>query len=632
MSDELGEGGQPPAAEAVALHAALGTDGASEEAREYLRKQSRLADLQIDTLEKKDEFELSHLRFRRFSDYARFALEIAGGLVVLLIVCGLGSMVWSATQDRGLVVDVFSVPPDLAQTGLTGSVVANRLIDRYGALQANSFAVTQGGESYRRDSSGDVRVEIPDTGVSLGELQRYLRDWLGNDARVSGEVVHAPKGYSLTVRYGSQPGFTVQGSDLDKLMNQSAEKLMAAALPYRYVEYLSRHHRVAEAVAILPALSASGSTSDRGRAYSAWATLYFYQGQMLQSRKKALEGLTVDPHNAVLEAYAGVGEGNLGHDEGMLDYAKATLADFNGDAAGGLDPNVVIGLPALFTIYVREASGDLTSALAGWARLEELGTAYDPAQNTADAAADHNIELARRTFEKNPKTFQGSQNFNLRLGSMLIAYYSGNWPSAVRNGAEAAALLQKQPDQRWQQTVYDLPYWADAAAHTGDIKGAEALIAPTPLDCDACVRSRGRIAAQKRDWKAAAHWFALVSARAPHVPFADTDWGAMLLAKGDLDGAIAQFESANAKGPHFADPLEMWGEALMAKNRSDLALAKFDDANKYAPNWGRLHLKWGEALSYAGDKADAQKQWAIAAHLDLAPPEKSQLVRLSHGR
>ena len=48
----------------------------------------------------------------------------------LALLCGLGSMVWNASRERGLVVDAFSVPPELAQTGMTGSVVANRLIDK----------------------------------------------------------------------------------------------------------------------------------------------------------------------------------------------------------------------------------------------------------------------------------------------------------------------------------------------------------------------------------------------------------------------------------------------------------------------------------------------------------------------
>jgi Flp pilus assembly protein TadD len=74
----------------------------------------------------------------------------------------------------------------------------------------------------------------------------------------------------------------------------------------------------------------------------------------------------------------------------------------------------------------------------------------------------------------------------------------------------------------------------------------------------------------------------------------------------------------------------MWGEVLIAKNRSDLALAKFEDANRCAPNWGRLHLKWGEALYYAGKRNEARRQFAVAASLDLSPPEKSQSARMSH--
>jgi tetratricopeptide (TPR) repeat protein len=240
----------------VSLASRIALDAASAgEAREYLRKQNRLADLQIDTLEKKDEFELSHLRFRRFSDYARFALELSVGFVVLLIVLGLATMVWNASQDKALVVDAISVPPDIAQTGMTGTALANRLLDG----------------------------------------------------------------------------------------------------------------------------------------------------------------------------------------------------------------------------------------------------------------------------------------------------------------------------------------------------------------------------------------FAIVSARSPHIPFADSDWGMMLMRKGDLDGAIAKFASAHQKGPHFADPLEMWGEALIAKNRSDLAFAKFEEAAKYAPNWGRLHLKWGEARLWSGDKDGARKQFALAGGLDLTPSEKSELTRVSHG-
>ena len=69
----------------------------------------------------------------------------------------------------------------------------------------------------------------------------------------------------------------------------------------------------------------------------------------------------------------------------------------------------------------------------------------------------------------------------------------------------------------------------------------------------------------------------------------------------------------------------------MAKNRSDLALAKFAEAEKYAPNWGRLHLKWAEALTYAGKKAEAKAQFALATGLELSATDKAELSRQTRG-
>jgi tetratricopeptide (TPR) repeat protein len=148
-----------------------------------------------------------------------------------------------------------------------------------------------------------------------------------------------------------------------------------------------------------------------------------------------------------------------------------------------------------------------------------------------------------------------------------------------------------------------------------------------------CLRNRADIDEAEKNWGGAAYWYARAVAQAPSIPLGYWEWGRMLMGKGDLDGAIAKFQQANEKGPHFADPLEMWGEALMLKNHSDLALAKFEEANNYAPNWGRLHLKWGEALLYAGDKAGAAKQFAIARGFDLTASERSELARMrgAHG-
>jgi tetratricopeptide (TPR) repeat protein len=160
----------------------------------------------------------------------------------------------------------------------------------------------------------------------------------------------------------------------------------------------------------------------------------------------------------------------------------------------------------------------------------------------------------------------------------------------------------------------------------GEFGAARALIDRTPGDCYLCVRMRGNIDAAQGKWDAAGWWFDIATRQAPSIPFAYSEWGAMLLREARYDDAIAKFSLANEKGPHFADPLEMWGEALIAKNRSHLALAKFAEANKYAPNWGRLHLKWGEALFFAGRPEESKRQFAIAARLDLSPVDKASLA------
>jgi tetratricopeptide (TPR) repeat protein len=223
-----------------------------------------------------------------------------------------------------------------------------------------------------------------------------------------------------------------------------------------------------------------------------------------------------------------------------------------------------------------------------------------------------------------------------RLWAIFLSdAHLGDWRAVVTSAAvveRAQRTGYPGADNDTQMAAGITPWFALGKAKLGDLAGADRLIATTNPQCILCLRVRGDIAAIERRWDAADRWFADAAKQAPSIPAVYLDWGRMLLAKGDVDGAIAKFTLATQKGPHFADPMEMWGEALIAKNRSDLALAKFEEANRYAPNWGRLHLKWGEALMWSGDKAGAQKQFA-AAHLDLTPSEKSELARMEsiHG-
>jgi len=300
---------------------------------------------------------------------------------------------------------------------------------------------------------------------------------------------------------------------------------------------------------------------------------------------------------------------------------------WTGAEAADLDPDFAAQAPLFFTRRAAVKNGDYRAAI----EIDRTGrgyNSYDPIEAVEAAAPGHDIALAQSIAAEIPATVDGKPNHDSPLAQFYIALAEEDWVSAVATGRSAEALFRADPKLYWYLRRYVWPGLAVALAHTGDFGAADGVLSQLRSDSDAGLRARATVAALRGDWRGAAQAFAIVAAREPHIPFADTDWGAMLLAKGDSASAIAKFESAHKKNPHFADPLELWGEALIATNRSDLALAKFAEAARDAPNWGRLHLKWGEALLWSGDRDGAGKQFDAAAALFLTPAEQAELARV----
>ncbi|HEY1708040.1 MAG TPA: hypothetical protein VGG10_07230 [Rhizomicrobium sp.] len=617
--------------------AAWGALGAADRERSnaFLAEQTEVLRLQKErmlredaSLDEEQRLNLSHLRLRRFGDYMRSLLEIAVGLVVLLVVAGIGAMVWYATEDHDLVVEAFSVPPDMASSGMTGTALANRVLDRFGAMDRSVKSFFAGVSAYHGNNSDDVRVEIPNTGISIGELNRYLRGWLGHETHVTGELVRTPKGLALTVRYGGDPGQTAEGGDLDRLIQKSAETMFESAQPLRYTNYLSEHGRTAEAKLIAEREEHAGSDSHRAEAYVASGLTDYYLGDNQAQERDGRAAVRLDPNGAgwfILQAAAN----NLSHEEeswhaGVL-FARV-LAAGRVDTGGG---EWARGFPLAIAAGKAQLEGNALGAIRICDVSQRPVGACVPANRMSNAIGVYDFDLARQAEAEAPATRgDGGPNVDLLFNEVEQALALGDWPGAVARSEKAEAATGNQPHFIADRDIFLRPYEAEALARNGGIAAARAMVAAMPPDCDLCMRARGRVETVAHDWPAAAHWFALVSQRSPHIPFADTDWGRMLLTKGDLDGAIAKFAQAHREGPHFADPLEMWGEALMLKNRSDLAPAKFAEAAKNAPNWARLHLKWGEALFYAGKKDEAKKQLAIAASLVLSDAGKAELARM----
>ena len=618
-------GGADPAAIALALNGA-----SREDAQEFLKKQGALIDDQRHHLRE----QLKQLHLGLWEKRLGVLLRVATACIGIAVAAGAAFMVWDAAHSSGLLIEPFTVPPDLAARGFTGEVVASRLLDRLIELQAQTSSQRAPKTFANSWDEKGIRLDIPDSGVSLTELDNFLREKLGRDTHVSGDVVHTAAGISLTARAGLNGADSVAGpdSDMDALVQRLAESVYRMTQPYRYGVYLATHDRWAEALPILKTLAKSGAMQDRAWALDVWS-LSTRDSQGIDAGLPLLNrSLIFDPSLVVSRTNVARYDMEKGHPEDGLRENRLIVAQSTERIQQAILP---VFVPAIrqaaqaqvdlqlgnFQDAAREQAAVILSGLPG-----RWGLSADLAEAQAGA---HELSAARATLA-DPVPDSGlapgaTELYKIRA-TMLIESQAEDWAGVLSTADAAASRLAKYPGERADQPDELFPLIAYAEARLGRFAAADARVAATPIDCYVCLIARARIAGLKGDPARADANFSRAVTMAPSIPQAYADWGTVLLERGQPDAAIEKFKLANQKGPHFADPLEGWGEALMARNQSHLALAKFEEANTNAPNWGRLHLKWGEALVYAGKRDEARAQFARAAVLDLTPSEKAELT------
>ena len=617
------EGGLNPVAVALAL------GGASrEKADAFLDDQRALIADQRHHLHE----QFKHLHLSVWEKQLGVLLRVATAFMGLGIAAGLALMVWDAAHSNSLLIEPLSVPPDLAERGLSGQVIAAKLQDRLVFMERNTNSARPA-KSYA-NSWGEhaIKLDIPETGISLTELDNYLRARLDHDIHVSGEVVRTASGIMLTARAGDDGAKNVSGpeTEMDMMIQQLAESVYRITQPFRYGMFLVTNGRGAEALPVFEMLVKTGDKEDQLWAYNRWGASVSARDGIDAGIRVLRKAIAEDPDS--IGAYDNLASFLL--TKGRIEEALQT-DHIQWDHL--LDGQQTYVAAARIPAFKRVAQGRMNNILGAYHEAEqtwlEFGRIGYPGLNIFNitgplitaSVGEHDLAAAREAVGAFDEAGGRKFNATVLVGRMQMARQVEDWRGMLTLADAAAPEIQKPPLLVLTASV--TPLRALAYAHLGNFAAAQATIAPTPGDCYDCLRVRAQIAELQGQHARADFWFARALAEGPSLPFAETDRGQALLQRGQLDSAIAKFQAALAKSPHFADPLEGWGEALIAKNQSHLALAKFAEAEKYAPNWGRVHLKWGEALNYAGNKDEAKAQFAHAAQLDLTPSEKSELAR-----
>lgn len=597
------------AATAVAVKLADTDPEVARRTAEFLVEQAELLRVQRSHLQDEHLLRVAHLEnqhaeenIRRFGLRLRVGFQLFMVLIATVIGIGLLLMIRGAMTADGVVVDAFQVPPELAQRGLTGQVVARQLLDRLAEVQiVTSQRSARPASSYAGSWGSDLKLEVPETGVTFGELNRYLHEALGHETHISGEIVLSGADATVTARVGEEAGrsYTGPAGTISQLVQRAAESTYEQTEPYRFANYLYGSGRWDEAQPVMRRLTQHANPVERGwaavLAASAAAQLDHDFAAMARLGRTTMVEIPGFPRGF---EYVADAESYLGHDALSVEFAAKCLDGNTADQATiAVDWRDFVTAHCQFRKAVAEgdyveairaasteaAANHQTSALAvGWIVQAQL------LSHDLDGALGFDWAAALDAVAKYPS-----------LVALLNAKrdHAAAFVALERNEARAVDLwTAAAAGEDFPATTASHDYmlrnsgaWmAYARARFGDLKGGQALIAQTPLDCRRCVQLRGRIAALAGDTAAAENWFQQAIDVAPKLPQAWVDRGQARLDRSALADALADATQAATLSPHDGDAWKLWGDVLARQGQGKAALAKYDEALKYAPKWAAL--------------------------------------------
>ncbi|HMI40326.1 MAG TPA: tetratricopeptide repeat protein [Sphingomicrobium sp.] len=621
----------------IAMSRARGSD----QARELLTSQSHL----IFTQELLARADLRHRGWQIIGERVGALLKIMTAVVGAMVLISLAAFVWSAHRASGMVMDPFSVPPTLDRQGLSGAVVAQQLLDKIAALESGTQSA-RAASSYENSLSDSKGVVVPYAGVSLAELRREARDWLGSENHVSGDVVQLPGGrIAISFRTLGQSGRVEGGAnDLNGLLDQAALAVFKATQPYRHAIWLSRNGGTTDEVrALFARLSKSPDLRERPWALHGIANMASsdeeskaYEERALQLRPRFLPALSNLPFYAQ----------RAGHDEetfrlwvtsakGFLaredDYTPSharhygLAAEANAAALKG-DMTKAAKLKAEAAEFTAD---DTNTAFGPFEAAFAWSMAHDFAAAKAQLAAAGYLDLTRRAEAEKLTGPQPSLKHLIAIATNDFTTRASELLALMERYRRDAAAATDAGDRTRNLKEADglRPSAAVLLAQAGQMQEAKAMIAPLPTTKDEVLRARAFVASLSRD-PAADRLFAAAAARTPSLPSAQTMWAEALVRLGRFAQAETHAREALKLGPNSAEAGFWLGEALLGQGKAREAVASFDAAARQEPHWGRVQIKLGSALWMAGDKKGAVAALTAARSMALNVHDRTKVDRM----
>jgi tetratricopeptide (TPR) repeat protein len=580
------ECGIEPIVAAVAANLADHSSEIAAETAAMFRKQTEVLEVQKRNLQAEHDYFEAEWGPRLLALRLRTGFQLFVALVATAIGLGAIVMIKDAVTSRQVVIEPFRTPSGLAARGMDGAIVASSVLDELGRLQ-DATRSTDAARALTGAWSGNIKLEVPETGISLGEISRLLRERFGHDVRIDGDLVETPAGgLSLTVRGNGVPPKTFDGSatELSKLTVAAAEYVYSKSQAGRWASYLNTHGRYEESIVFCKSAVGSAKPAERALLLTRWAVALENSGGSVR------EALGLERAAIKVQPDTWVAHNNVQNDLMLLADEEAAWK------AGEEMRRVAGGRPGRALEYTYGNWDYLTWNLQPW-----LASTLADADATAGAGslfgsagpgiADIQVrlhdpeaaDLALKTANEDPDDLAGRAMAHNVLGR--LAMEAGDTATAVAE-MEAYGKAYANPTVSSNNPGYQC-WIAPAEEAAGHPDKADALLTSAGTFVD-CYRFRADILDGRGDWRGAQKAYAEAVALAPDLPASYYSWGLALARHGDLMGAEAKLVEANKRGPHWADPLKAWSDALAKQGKIKEALVKYDEALKYAPNWKQL--------------------------------------------
>lgn len=598
-------------------------------AREVLHKHASLIDAQI----RSERLEHGNKR-------ALIAFRLVITFGALLVLGAFLSMVVSAREDHGLVIDALSVPPDLAARGLTGETVAAGLADRLAQIDSTARSF-RSPKTMTVNWGDDVKIQIPETGVSIGELDAFLRRELGQQTIIGGAVFRTASGLHMTVRAGGSGAVELDGSDgdIDTLLQKAAEGVFAKTQAYRYSKYLEFTGRTAESMAVARNLAAtSDDPHERAWAWAQVSNLLDNAGYPIAAVAAGKTAIAQDPNNALAYLNVSIALAQLSHDRESAPYGLK--ADHLGSTGEGGLSDVGINTSQANLADLPSARGDFQESLRH-VNAANNGPIYPGVAELNRArvaelmAAEHDFS-GSRAASNSPDDVYLATHFAANGGLSMPQFEQDvdqqNWAAAFRQTNLDLAALKNDPEgERIANIVrqrHVLPRQADVLALSGRIAAAQAVVSGLPLDCANCASARMDVSALAGDYPAALYWYRQALQWGGDTPFPATDLGTILQRQGRYREALELADEALKYGPKYPDAHKLRGDSLRKLGRLDDSVAEYRKAAAGAPRWGGLQVAWAVAELRLGNLDESRKHLALARTMDLNSADRAVLARL----